>query len=500
MKKNICLSVCIALCSFMMHSCNNWLDIQPTDRQTEAQTYSSKAGFYSVLNGIYTKLNDSYSYGEHLSYNMIEVMAKRYVIANTDNKIGSAFVSFNYTNEHAVNVITGIWETNYNIILNCNKVLYNAELKREMLGERDYAIIKGEMLALRAFVHFDLLRLFGPIYLINPDSKAIPYNNSCDGTVSPLLSAKEIIFDNILVDIENAKLLLEKYDAVLTDGPMAEDIKSDITIYSDENIYRYRQLRFNYFALMTLKARIELYVDDKMSALATAKSVINSDIIKQHFPSINSSLIIGNNTNPDRMFTSEAFFGLYNKERNLIYKNNFDPETAGDKLLQPRSGFIETILFLNMLADYRLRGQWIDSESATNTNRTLGKFKDIQNRLLFYSTFSPLVRLSELYLIAAESEPNVADGLRYLNILRTEMRGNIGSPVTGITTVAELDQEITKEYIREFYGEGQLFFYYKRKNMNIQGTNNGNSPATISIANSVRSYVLPLPESEITSR
>lgn len=497
MRKIIYRFVCIALCSLVMHSCNSWLDVQPTDRQTEAQTYSSVSGFYSAMNGIYTKLNSKYSYGEHLSYNMVEILAKRFVIANSTNELGTAIQAYSYSDRKVVELLQNIWETNYNIILNCNIVLANAELKKNMLGEKDYSLIKGEMLALRAFIHFDMLRLFGPVYVLTPDNKAIPYNTFADATVSPILTAKEVIFDHILVDIAAAEELLAKHDPVITEGPLSQKIESDLAIYSDSNIYKYRQLRFNYYALLTLKARVQLYAGEKASALATAKSVITSESVANFFPSVSSSLIVSN-TNPDRMFTSETFFGMYNKERNLAFRSVFDPETAGNNLLQPKKDYVQSTLFRGMAADYRLTSQWIIPSTSANTTKALAKHKDIADKLLFYSTFVPLVRLSEMYLIAAETEPVVADGLAHLNKLRVQMRGNVGAPLK-VTSASALNTEIMMEYIREFYGEGQLFFYYKRTNTPmLRGDNLGGS--TDFLIGISAYYLIPLPESETSPR
>lgn len=498
MRKIIYRFVCIALCLLTAQSCNNWLDVQPTDRQTEAQTYSSVSGFYSVLNGIYTKMNTKYSYGEHLSYNMIEILAKRFVIAGTKNEVGTAFQQYTYSDKKAKEVIQKIWETNYNIILNCNIVLANAELKKDMLGEKDYSIIKGEMLAVRAFIHFDMLRLFGPVYLIKPDAAAIPYNTSPNGEVSPILTAKEVIFEHILVDIKDSETLLAKHDPVLTDGPMSDKIEDDLSIYSDSNIYKYRQLRFNYYALLTLKARVQLYAGEKEGALATAKSVINSENVAKYFPPVTSESVVGN-INPDRMFTSESFFGMYKKDRNLIYKESFDPETAGSSLLQPKSGYVESTLFRGMASDYRLRSHWGISATSGNAARVFLKYKDVVDKLFFHATYVPLVRLSEMYLIAAETEPIVADGLVHLNKLRVQMRGNIGLPLTGIVSPVALNTQINMEYIREFYGEGQLFYYYKRLNTPVlRGDLLGGS--TEYLVGISTYYVLPLPESETMPR
>jgi hypothetical protein len=50
-------------------------------------------------------------------------------------------------------------------------------------------------------------------------------------------------------------------------------------------------------------------------------------------------------------------------------------------------------------------------------------------------------------------------------------------------------QEIAKEYIKEFYAEGQLFFYYKRL---------GTLPVPRSaVTMTAQTYVFPLPDNEI---
>ena len=44
-----------------------------------------------------------------------------------------------------------------------------------MTGKMRKMII-GEAMALRAFLHFDMLRLFGPVYKLHPEMESIPYN------------------------------------------------------------------------------------------------------------------------------------------------------------------------------------------------------------------------------------------------------------------------------------------------------------------------------------
>ena len=91
-----------------------------------------------------------------------------------------------------------------------------------------------------------------------------------------------------------------------------------------------------------------------------------------------------------------------------------------------------------------------------------------------------------MYLIAAECAPDNTTAFTYLNTLRNN-RGLIDLDET-----ADRDNEIWNEYKREFYGEGQLFFFYKR--LNWTDIPDGNSDWWIPMSPST--YVVPLPDLE----
>ena len=100
----------------------------------------------------------------------------------------------------------------------------------------------------------------------------------------------------------------------------------------------------------------------------------------------------------------------------------------------------------------------------------------------------PLIRIGELYLIAAECGINDTESYGYLNTLRNNR---------GLVQVSEnLETHLEHEYQKEFLCEGQLFFFYKRKN----------TPALISpltgkkVTMTENAYVPPLPESETKYR
>lgn len=74
-------------------------------------------------------------------------------------------------------------------------------------------MIWGEALALRAFIQFDMLRLFAPAPSTNPgDRKFIPYVNTYPSYISNPKTVNECL-ELITKDLIDAKQLLWKYDS-----------------------------------------------------------------------------------------------------------------------------------------------------------------------------------------------------------------------------------------------------------------------------------------------
>ena len=66
-----------------------------------------------------------------------------------------------------------------------------------------------------------------------------------------------------------------------------------------------------------------------------------------------------------------------------------------------------------------------------------------------------------MYYIAAECALTPKDGVEYLDQVRSH-RGLISYALDRGMSREKLDEEIWKEYKKEFIGEGQLWYYYKR--------------------------------------
>ena len=473
--------------------CADFLDVQPQDKQSEKQLFATRGGYYMAVNGIYNKIAASALYGKNLSFELVDVISKRYqpLLANT---YLTALSMFAYTDNSVEKELSSTWTAAYNTILNCNVVLENIDGSVGVLPEQERWMLKGEMLAVRAFLHFDMLRLFGPVYKLNPDGESIPYNESSRVSVLPLLTADSVIHEKILRDLNEAESLLVNSDPVIAGGPMA-------SLEDGQDVYlRYRQLRMNYYAVLALKARVYLYAGEQARALDVAKKLLTDPKVNEYFPAVDPTKLLANQRNPDRVFSTEVLAGIYKKDRVAVYNSYFSSSSAGNNYLHPRKDFVSTSLFASETQDYRFQTWWQVSSGVGETGHMLIKYKDIDkpsggtDSEYFYAIFMSLIRLSEVYYIAAECEPVLEDKYGWLN----EIRGRRGLPVSPVISEEDFMTRLRVEYLREFLGEGQIFFLYKRLFGNIIPSENGYDLNTYEAKE--ENYVLPMPSGEIENR
>lgn len=490
-------------------SCSKWLDYQPKDKETEDQVFSSVSGYYSAVNGVYNRMSSSTLYGGNMSFRFMDLLAQYYVVGS-DNDYYKAVANWDYTHDQVISTVSSIWSYAYSTIMNANIILKNIEESgSKVLHETDYNIIKGEMLAVRAMIHLDMLRLFGPIYKQSPDKEAIPYNDRFKPEVLPLLSSNDIVKNYIIRDLAEAQSLLLKSDPVIEGGALATNNETG------DNYRNYRQFRLNYYASVVLAARAYLWIGDMKNALQEARKITDDPNVEKHFPFVDPGKLLGNTVDPDRMFSTEILFGYYDANRDLKFKNYFDKENSGNNLLVPRSTYVETKLFGGETGDYRNQAQWAaTSTSSGSSTRGLIKYKGITtstgdlsdggiayNDKYYYGTIAGVIRLTEAYYIAAEAcfadgeTHNETEAYRYINKVRTNR---------GLTEKStDFNTMLTREYQREFAGEGQTFFYFKRLSMDYLEENNGAQGGFIFPSGETtraKRYVIPLPEDELKNR
>lgn len=109
----------------------------------------------------------------------------------------------------------------YALIANVNKLLKNADSHKDLFTGDSYDLITGEAYALRAFLHFDLLRLFGPVYKTHKEDKSICYNTQFSLSGSDLLPASKVM-EYVIADLKEAEDRLAK-DPIIEEGPLLSD-------------------------------------------------------------------------------------------------------------------------------------------------------------------------------------------------------------------------------------------------------------------------------------
>lgn len=447
----------VALACLFLAGCSDWLDYTPKDKQTYEQQFGTKAGFRNAVTGVYNKLSGTSLYGYNLSYGALDIMGQLYVVPNS-NSSRMELRKATYTGEYASSIFSSIWSNAYSTVLNANLVLAAAEeAKGAVLSEDEYKLIKGEMLAVRAFLHLDLLRLFGPVYTKNPQALSIPYNDGVEAVTRDRMPADKLVSDKLLPDLNEAEKLLAEVDPVIENGVLNTD-------GGDEgNWERYRQLRMNYYAVVLLKARLYLWTGDYDNALAEAKKIADSEKVKEFFPDVNPNRLLANSTNPDRGFSTECLFGFYENAMSDIYLDSFSGSLDAAVVLQPRAGYMD-ILF-SSASDYRRQSQWTGSVSSSGGDSDFIKYKSFtanKNNPEFWATFYGLMRKTEAYYIASESLLNQGDlvgACTYLNQV-LQARGVEGLSET--SSAATILKQIKLEYLREFRGEGQIYYMLKR--------------------------------------
>ena len=450
-------------------SCSDWLDVSPKTSIPTDKQFESESGFKDALTGIYLKLGTTTLYAGDLTYAYLDELAGLYsdYPGYNTNAVFDQSIVFDYENMF-LSKKNGIYSTMYNIIANINNFLEYVDKNKDVLvTERYYETMKGEALGLRAFLHFDLLRMFGPVYKEHPASKAIPYRIAFDKDATPVLPASEVV-DAILKDLNDAEKLLKESDPL--------DFFTDQT---DED-FTDKKFRMNLYAVKAMLARVYCYKGDAESkGLATeyAKQVIAASKYFTLYKSQTAS-------NYNSIRYAEQIFGItVNEFSNLLIGNYMDMENTntqqhfyldGDKF----KFFYETADAGN--TDWRKNTEMFEViNGASRTDVFCRKYnqKPLNGGYAYSGADAiPLIRLPEMYYIVAECVPSASESADALNTVRfargisySDEISSIGYDDLDNTSEEDKNQtkrinEIMKEYRKEYFAEGQLFYFLKAHN------------------------------------
>lgn len=433
------------LFSFLSFSCQDWLDVQPSTEIEADEFFKDESGFKSALTGVYTlMLGNEYSslYSKDLMFDFMEELAMRYDAGNRATDAGTRAKYFDYVNEYSgfcsKTYLSNIWNGMYRNIVNINNLLAHLdETGRDVIHTpRMFEIIKGEALGLRAYHYLDLLRMWGPADMITNGSRpVVPYRTKVGYEQIAPMSADSLTL-MIEKDLLEAELLLENDDFDITAN------NTEIPFFSD------RQHRMNKWALKALMARFYLYTNQPDKAATKAKSVIDSCGLE----------LIGALTKDQAMF-GETLFALdyYNMESsyNGIFEEVIDKNSSSQKLLNE-----ETLRSLYEVSSVGANDIRFTQGFNTASGVCMSK-KFLVDDNANYKSKLPLIRLSEMYYILAETLSGT-EATDYFNKIRNTRGISKRNDIHGFASREQMVEELRKEYAKDFFGEGQYFFFLKR--------------------------------------
>lgn len=510
LNKTIIALAAIAL-SITMTSCDDFLDVRSENTAKEDDLFKSYKGFRDALTGAYMLMTNESAYGQNLTMTNVDALTQQWwCSSNHEDAFPLLYQLTNhqYGNDEAKSAISASYESLFKATAQANVIAKQCEENGSAIENSHLrATIKGEALAIRAYCQLDILRLFGQMPQGGSKQVKLPYSFCTGVSEMPEYYSFSEYCTLLEKDLDDALSLMKDNDPVCQYG-----FSNSSGSCSDDDYFVHREMRLNYFAVQALKCRYLLYVGKTTEAHTLALELINAQINGSTVKALSGNDDLKEIKNQKKMYyalPSECLFMLSKHDILKAANEVLYGYHTGDAEVSNSKHFVFTE------ADWTKLYASLGTISASN-NRYLNCWGDGRNGNLkykstlkyWYSTeisggsveaiyanenyiykqqIIPMIRMSEIYLIAVESSQTIAEA----NSLYADYIAGCGIPSTvcpQFDNLEDLKSEILNEYQREFVAEGQSFYAYKRtatKKMMF-----GTSEMTED------EYIIPLPDTE----
>lgn len=445
--KSIYKTVGCAVVLAGLSSCvNNWLDVAPSDAIDADNAFNSSADLIPARTGMYKALKGSSSLTDYYGAHMFiygDVHAGDDVQANIDGGSGRAnfFYQMRYTTGSDFTT-QAPWQSPYITINRANMIIAAADggkLSDKDDAKAEISQYKAEAEVIRALAHFDLVRIYGKPYTEDQGASAgVP-------VVTTVLSNEALPVRNTVKEV---------YDQVLKDLKDAIDSKALPTKKTPGYV--------NEWGAKAILTRVYLTMGDYTNALSTAEDII------ENAKSAGFAL-----------WTTSEYYEAWSAEtpneneflfRLKITNDNDANDLEGIGNIMSADGYgdeIATQSFLEKLQSdpkdvrnelmYTTQDQ-IDAGNPYGDNKVfIDKLRGLNGNTRIVPII-PIIRLSEVYLTAAEAAfrlGQTAKAAEYLNALIENRTTDAGKQVTASTVTLD---RILLERRKELVGEGQRYF------------------------------------------
>ncbi len=420
-------------------SCKDFLDVKPSSSGDAATAIQTAADARVMMNGIMRGFASADYYGRNfLMYG--DVKGGDITLFSQGRGL-DALYTFNHSATSGS--YNGFWNALYDRILQVNNLLENIAKMEESGSPENFNNYKGMALTARALAHFDLVRLYGKTYTDDPNAYGVPVvTQTLPSTAQPLRNTVAETYDQIIADLNEAAPLLSK---------------------SKANGF------INYYANRGILARVYLTMGNHSGALSAAEEIINSGVYSLYS---NANWV----NSWTQQFGSESIFELG------VFPNETDLGTGSPGFYFRRRAhgstsaagwFMASDYFLDRLGEDPDDVRWgVMSYDESSTSRFGSIYKYSGSTSLVgdgkantTAVNIKVIRLSEIYLIAAEAAlpTNRALAAEYLNEIRK--RSPNLAPATASTITIDM---ILDERSKELIAEGHRFFDMLRLDQSIE--------------------------------
>lgn len=504
-----CINIVVLFSLLFFTSCEDWLDLKPETQSTEDELFSTVDGYRSVLNGLYKSMASADLYGRELSFGMLTCMSQQYdLTSNVMSEQKYLFAEeFEYENTKLKPTVDKVWKSGFNVIANANNLIQNLEKTSPdifAMGDVERNLMLGEAYACRAMMHFDLLRLFAPAPISGDQGSYVPYVEKFPDIVANGIGV-DAFLEKVIKDLVYAQELTIDFDTtdagkclMKTNKSRFENVLGSASTagYAEANAYddffKGRGYRLNYYSISAMLARVYMYAGRYDDALEMVNIVKKYNMISD---SSYGSIIQGVNleTSENLKMLSSVLFALYNEKAYtalgidsyfakklsvgtgkifVMKKSLFEAWNDEDESsLDPRYNTLKYLV--NDV--YPISGKYYASETESVRNKNV--------------TLVPMFRYAELEYIRAECYARQQDWTQVSSILRgIRMSRGMRNEVS-VNNWNDFVKMLVCDARREWIGEGQMFFMYKRLNVDVDF---GEVKRPLSKAESV----LPIPDNQ----
>ena len=444
-------------------SCKKIIEAEPTHQLDGSARFTSIEDFDFALTGAYALFRSAnyYGSGSNAFVNMPDMLSDN--LNETSESLGNYQTMSTWVYAEDEPNIAATWQAAYRVISQANLLLRDID---DFAATETGAVnrIKAQALAIRAMVHFDLLRYWVEEYDRNSTRPGIPYITTFDYEQKPARGTVKETYDHIEADLEMARTLMNS--------------GLDKTINASGRAY------IDIQAVNAIMARMFLYSNQLDSAIKYSTLVINS-------------VPLASRTNFPNIWTDAS-------TSEVVWSVSFN---AGEGRIGDPVYFVP-----NNRSSYRPNPTLVSLYDQVNDVRYNSYFQVRSNRLVLSKYLAKAAQVSrpdgitnfkafrtgEMYLIRAEAYArkggaNEVLGLADLNALRA---ARIAGFVAGTETGAALINAIALERRKELISEGHRWFDLKRTTKTINRTN---CTVFCTLTSSSRAWTWPIPIGEINA-